>query len=31
MTDIRAYLGEFGTRTPAALLAEVDGVEQRLG
>ena len=31
MTDIRAYLGEFGARTPAALLAEVDGVEQRLG
>ena len=31
MTDIRAYLGEFGARTPAALLAEVYGVEQRLG
>ena len=31
MTDIRAYLGEFGARTPAALLAEVDGVEKRLG
>ncbi len=31
MTDIRAYLGEFGARTPAALLAEVEGVEQRLG
>jgi phosphoenolpyruvate carboxykinase (GTP) len=31
MTDIRAYLGEFGARTPAALLAEVNGVEQRLG
>ncbi|MEP7314823.1 MAG: phosphoenolpyruvate carboxykinase (GTP) [Pseudomonadota bacterium] len=30
MTEFRKYLGEFGSRTPAALLAEVDGVEKRL-
>jgi len=28
--DIRTYLGEFGTRTPKAMYAELDGVEQRL-
>jgi phosphoenolpyruvate carboxykinase (GTP) len=31
VADIRSYLGEFGTRAPAALHAEVDIVEQRLG
>ena len=30
LADIRSYFGEFGARTPAALLAEVDGVEKRL-
>ena len=28
--DIRTYLGEFGARTPKAMYAELDGVEQRL-
>jgi phosphoenolpyruvate carboxykinase (GTP) len=30
LADIRSYFGEFGARIPAALLAEVDGVEKRL-
>ena len=31
VADIRSYLGEYGARTPQALLAEVATVEQRLG
>ncbi len=31
VADIRSYLGEYGARLPAALLAEVDSVEKRLG
>jgi len=31
VADIRSYLGEYGARTPPALLAEVATVEQRLG
>jgi phosphoenolpyruvate carboxykinase (GTP) len=31
VADIRAYLGEFGTRTPEAMYAELDGVDRRLG
>jgi phosphoenolpyruvate carboxykinase (GTP) len=31
VADIRKYLGEYGTRTPKAMYAELDGVEQRLG
>ncbi|MEO7775505.1 MAG: phosphoenolpyruvate carboxykinase (GTP) [Steroidobacteraceae bacterium] len=31
VADVRAYLKEFGSRTPAALLAEVDTVEKKLG
>ncbi len=30
VADIRTYLGEYGTRTPAAMYAELDGVEKRL-
>ena len=30
IADIRAYLQGFGARTPAALYAELDGVERRL-
>jgi phosphoenolpyruvate carboxykinase (GTP) len=30
VADIRGYLGEFGSRTPAAMYAELDGVEERL-
>jgi phosphoenolpyruvate carboxykinase (GTP) len=31
VADIRNYLGEFGARTPKALLDELDEVEKRLG
>jgi phosphoenolpyruvate carboxykinase (GTP) len=31
VADIRSYLGEYGTRTPKAMYAELDGVEKRLG
>ena len=31
LKDIRAYLEEYGARTPRALYAELDGVEKRLG
>ncbi len=31
VADIRAYLGEYGSRTPKALYDELDGVEKRLG
>ena len=31
IADIRAYLQSFGAHTPAALYAELDGVERRLG
>ena len=31
VADIRAYLGEYGERTPKAMYAELDGVEKRLG
>jgi phosphoenolpyruvate carboxykinase (GTP) len=30
VADIRAYLGEYGARTPRALYEELDGVERRL-
>jgi phosphoenolpyruvate carboxykinase (GTP) len=30
IADVRSYLMEFGSRTPAALLAEVDAVEKKL-
>jgi phosphoenolpyruvate carboxykinase (GTP) len=30
VADIRNYLGEYGTRTPAAMYSELDGVEKRL-
>ncbi len=29
--DIRSYLGEYGSRTPKAMYAELDEVEKRLG
>jgi phosphoenolpyruvate carboxykinase (GTP) len=31
IADVRKYLGEYGSRTPKALYAELDQVEQRLG
>jgi phosphoenolpyruvate carboxykinase (GTP) len=31
VADIRAYLGEYGTRTPKAMYTELDAVAQRLG
>jgi phosphoenolpyruvate carboxykinase (GTP) len=30
LADVRAYLEEYGQRTPRALYAELDGVEKRL-
>jgi phosphoenolpyruvate carboxykinase (GTP) len=30
VADIRAYLGEYGSRTPQAMYNELDGVEKRL-
>ncbi len=30
VADIRSYLGEYGTRTPKAMYAELDSVEKRL-
>jgi phosphoenolpyruvate carboxykinase (GTP) len=30
VADVRAYLGEYGSRTPRALFEELDGVEKRL-
>ncbi|MET0282506.1 MAG: phosphoenolpyruvate carboxykinase (GTP) [Steroidobacteraceae bacterium] len=30
VADVRAYLGEYGSRTPQALYEELDGVEKRL-
>ncbi len=31
VADIRAYLGEYGGRTPKAMFTELDAVEKRLG
>ena len=31
VVDIRAYLAEFGARTPGALYAELETVQDRLG
>jgi phosphoenolpyruvate carboxykinase (GTP) len=31
IADVRGYLGEFGSRTPKAMVAELDSVEKRLG
>jgi phosphoenolpyruvate carboxykinase (GTP) len=31
VSDIRTYLGEYGSRTPVALYAELDATEKRLG
>jgi phosphoenolpyruvate carboxykinase (GTP) len=31
VADIRAYLHQFGSRVPAAMLEELQGVENRLG
>jgi len=30
LAEIRAYLRSFGARAPAALFAELDGIERRL-
>jgi phosphoenolpyruvate carboxykinase (GTP) len=31
LADVRTYLGEYGSRTPAALYSELDAAEKRLG
>ena len=31
ITDLREYLGKYGKHLPAALLAELDTTERRLG
>jgi phosphoenolpyruvate carboxykinase (GTP) len=31
IADVRRYLGEYGSRTPKALLSEIETVEKRLG